>query len=218
MRPEWLWKHIHPVRANSLHNEMTMLPHACHCLRNTPFGELALLWQDQGQGERILRVVLSTAQTTAGRIVASSFPASVAGSWATVDLLADQMVSFLSGEDIAFSLEGLRLECCSGFQQQVLRVEHGIPRGRVSSYQRIAAQLGKPKAARAAGTALAANPFPILIPCHRAIRSDGSLGGYQGGLTMKRALLELEGVRFDSAGRVDPKEFYYCTPSEVIRT
>jgi alkylated DNA nucleotide flippase Atl1 len=49
----------------------------------------------------------------------------------------------------------------------------------------------------AVGHALAANPFPIIIPCHRAIRSDGSLGGYQGGLAMKRSLLEREGIRFD---------------------
>lgn len=119
------------------------------------------------------------------------------------------MVSFLSGENVVFSLDMLRWEGCSGFRRQVLLAEHAIPRGRVSSYQRIAAQLGRPGAARAVGTALAANPFPILIPCHRAIRSDGSLGGYQGGLAMKRALLEMEGVRVDATGRVNPKAFYY---------
>jgi len=54
--------------------------------------------------------------------------------------------------------------------------------------------LGKPNAARAVGAALAANPFPLIIPCHRVIRADGSLGGYQGGLKMKQALLRIEGV------------------------
>ncbi|HUV77781.1 MAG TPA: MGMT family protein [Desulfobacterales bacterium] len=61
----------------------------------------------------------------------------------------------------------------------------------------------------AVGTALAKNPFPIIIPCHRAVRSDGTLGGYQGGLEMKRALLEMEGVCFDTLDRVLTKGFFY---------
>jgi methylated-DNA-[protein]-cysteine S-methyltransferase len=54
---------------------------------------------------------------------------------------------------------------------------------------------------------LARNPFPLIIPCHRAIRSDGSLGGFGGGLKMKRALLEMEGVGFDSRGHVEERHF-----------
>jgi len=61
----------------------------------------------------------------------------------------------------------------------------------------------------AVGTALAKNPFPIVIPCHRAVRSDGTLGGYQGGLEMKRALLEMEGVYFDTFDRVLTEAFFY---------
>ncbi|MHA1663588.1 MAG: methylated-DNA--[protein]-cysteine S-methyltransferase, partial [Candidatus Thorarchaeota archaeon] len=55
---------------------------------------------------------------------------------------------------------------------------------------------------RAVGNALARNPFPIIVPCHRAIRSDRTLGGFQGGLKMKRRILEMEGVEFDSTSRV----------------
>jgi len=65
------------------------------------------------------------------------------------------------------------------------------------------------KAAWAVGTALATNPFPIIIPCHHAIRSDGTLGGYQGGLAMKRALLEMEGILFDSSSHVVTEDLYY---------
>jgi methylated-DNA-[protein]-cysteine S-methyltransferase len=90
-----------------------------------------------------------------------------------------------------------------------LRAEHGIPRGSVSTYQRIAKLLGNRNATRAVGGALANNPFPIIIPCHRAIRSDGTLGGYQGGLKMKRALLEMEGVFFNALGRVLTDKFFY---------
>jgi methylated-DNA-[protein]-cysteine S-methyltransferase len=79
----------------------------------------------------------------------------------------------------------------------------------VSTYQRIAQYLGNPRGARAVGTALATNPFPIIIPCHRAIRSDGTLGGYQGGLPMKRVLLEMEGIRVDERGRVAVDHFFY---------
>ena len=124
-------------------------------------------------------------------------------------MVADQVVAFLAGEDIRFSLDIARLDLCSTFQQKVLRAEYGIPRGRVSTYQRIARHLGNPNGARAVGAALAHNPFPIIIPCHRAIRSDGTLGGYQGGLGMKRALLAMEGVRFDSKGRLLAGEIFY---------
>jgi methylated-DNA-[protein]-cysteine S-methyltransferase len=99
------------------------------------------------------------------------------------------------------------MDLCPGFQRRVLLAEHGIPRGSVSSYSRIASHLGVERGARAVGSALATNPFPILIPCHRAIRSDGTLGGYQGGLKMKRTLLEMEGVAFDGSGRVLQNSF-----------
>lgn len=128
---------------------------------------------------------------------------------AEVDSVAEGIEAFLSGDDIRFSLDCVRLDLCSGFQQKVLRAEHGIPRGRVSTYRLIARRLGSPSAARAVGAALAANPFPIIIPCHRAVRSDRTLGGYQGGREMKRTLLEMERLRFDESGRVVTQHFYY---------
>jgi methylated-DNA-[protein]-cysteine S-methyltransferase len=73
----------------------------------------------------------------------------------------------------------------------------------------VATRLGRPGAARAVGTALATNPFPLAIPCHRVIRSDGSLGGFGGGIEMKRALLAREGVEFRDAGHVAPRRFFY---------
>ena len=97
----------------------------------------------------------------------------------------------------------------ASFQEKVLRTEFAIPRGRVSSYGLIAKHMNKPGAARAVGTALATNLFPIVIPCHRVIRSDGHLGGYQGGLPMKRQLLQMEGVKFYDKNHLSTKTFYY---------
>ncbi|MCS6851328.1 MAG: methylated-DNA--[protein]-cysteine S-methyltransferase [Gemmataceae bacterium] len=80
------------------------------------------------------------------------------------------------------------------FQRQVWRVLQGIPRGRVISYRDLARRVGRPAAVRAVAQACAVNPIAILIPCHRVIRSDGTLGGYRGGMEIKRQLLALEGA------------------------
>ena len=182
---------------------------SCYCLRKTPFGPVAALWSVYRGHPKIRRVMLSQSGVSAKQLVAASFPDAISASCSEIDVVADQMVAFLTGDDIRFSLDIARLDLCPEFQRMVLRAEYGIPRGRVSTYQRIARYLGKAKGARAVGTALAKNPFPIIIPCHRAIRSDLTLGGYQGGLKMKRALLEMEGVLFNSAGRVVTEEIFY---------
>ena len=81
------------------------------------------------------------------------------------------------------------------FQRQVLKKLHGIPRGEVRSYGWLAKELGRPRASRAVGNALAWNPFPFVIPCHRVICADGRLGKYSGGGdNMKARLLAYEGV------------------------
>ncbi|MFW6052689.1 MAG: methylated-DNA--[protein]-cysteine S-methyltransferase [Desulfosalsimonas sp.] len=113
------------------------------------------------------------------------------------------------GEPIDFGLDVAGLGVCAEFQQRVLRAEHAIPRGCISTYKHIAARLGAPEGARAVGNALANNPFPLIVPCHRAVRSDRGLGGYQGGADMKRSLLSKEGIDFDSSGRVKCSRFYY---------
>jgi methylated-DNA-[protein]-cysteine S-methyltransferase len=81
------------------------------------------------------------------------------------------------------------------WQRAVYRVVAAIPAGTTMSYSEVAAAAGRPGAARAVGSAMARNPFAPIIPCHRVVGSDGSLGGYGGGLAMKSALLEMEGLR-----------------------
>jgi methylated-DNA-[protein]-cysteine S-methyltransferase len=84
------------------------------------------------------------------------------------------------------------------FQRQVLEEARRVPRGQVSTYGDIARRIGKPRAFRAVGQALRRNPVPIVVPCHRVVASDGTLGGYGGklGNTRKIQLLKLEGVVF----------------------
>jgi methylated-DNA-[protein]-cysteine S-methyltransferase len=81
-----------------------------------------------------------------------------------------------------------------GFTRRVLQRTAAIPYGGTLSYAQVAEEVGHPRASRAAGNALGANPIPIVIPCHRVLRSGGRIGGYGGGVDRKRFLLRLEGV------------------------
>ena len=80
------------------------------------------------------------------------------------------------------------------FQRRVWEALREVPAGETASYQELAAELGRPTASRAVGSANARNPIALVVPCHRIVRSDGSLGGYAYGLTRKRWLLEHEGA------------------------
>ena len=80
----------------------------------------------------------------------------------------------------------------AGFGRRVLQATARIPFGSQSTYMRVAAQAGSPRASRAAGNALGSNPIPIIVPCHRVVHTGGGLGGYTGGLDRKRLLLSIE--------------------------
>jgi len=105
--------------------------------------------------------------------------------------LCNRIERYFSGEPTDF-VDKLDLTGTTRFQQNVWRAIRNIPRGETRSYGWVACQLGLPKAARAVGQALGKNPVPIIIPCHRVIGSDGNLGGFGGGVKMKRFLLDIE--------------------------
>jgi methylated-DNA-[protein]-cysteine S-methyltransferase len=107
--------------------------------------------------------------------------------------LAQQLKQYAAGKTVRWSVP-VDLSSGTHFQQKVWRSLTKIPRGRTQSYAWVARKIGKPNATRAVGTACGANPVPVVIPCHRVIASDGSLGGFGGGLPMKRRLLRLEGA------------------------
>lgn len=105
--------------------------------------------------------------------------------------LIERFQAYFNGDKIDFP-DKLDLSGATTFQRQVWEVTKLIPHGDTRSYKWVAEQMGKSGASRAVGQTLAKNPLPILIPCHRVVNIDGRLGGFSGGLEMKRRLLNLE--------------------------
>ncbi|MGH9129107.1 MAG: methylated-DNA--[protein]-cysteine S-methyltransferase [Acidimicrobiales bacterium] len=104
---------------------------------------------------------------------------------------ARQLDEYFAGRRRAFDL-ALDMRLSHGFRAEVLAHLRRIPYGAVESYSAVAAAVGNPRAVRAVGTACATNPLPLVVPCHRVVRSDGSTGQYGGGWEVKRMLLALE--------------------------
>jgi len=113
---------------------------------------------------------------------------------ARLDDIRRELDEYFEGRRTSFDLR-LDWALARGFTRRVLQATARIPYGEVSSYARVAAAAGSPKATRAAGNALGTNPIPIVVPCHRVLRTGGALGGYTGGVDRKQALLTLEGAR-----------------------
>lgn len=176
------------------------------------FGKLAIVWQSTEKGPRIRRILLPNEIVGTRRVVRTrlrglgSLPIHTSP---VIEKTARNLEHFLRGDAVDFDLSLIAFEDCRWFQRRVLMAEYGIPRGYVSTYGRIARKLGVPRGARAVGTALGRNPFPIVIPCHRAVRQDGSLGGFRGGLKMKRAFLEMEGREFFRNGKLVMTKVHY---------
>lgn len=107
--------------------------------------------------------------------------------------LAGKLQRYFRGEEIAFE-EPLDPTVGTEFQRRVWAITRAIPRGQTRTYGQLARRAGSPGAARAVGQAMARNPCPIVVPCHRVVGYDGRLTGFGGGVEMKRKMLQLEGV------------------------
>ena len=172
----------------------------------TAFGMVRLIWLHSRPGPRVQRILLP-GDPRADAAMIGAVPSMEEPR--EIRTLVAGIQSLLRGNDIRFEIDLLDLDRCPAFQRCVLLAEYGIPRGYVSTYGRIARHLGSPSAFRAVGSALARNPFPLVIPCHRTLRSDGRQGGFQAGFNMKRRLLEMEGIRFREDGRVLMEHVWY---------
>jgi methylated-DNA-[protein]-cysteine S-methyltransferase len=112
---------------------------------------------------------------------------------ARLDEARRELDEYFEGERRSFDLP-LDWRLTKGFRSEVLHKLVEVPYGETASYAEMAAQAGRPRAYRAAGSACGSNPMPVVVPCHRVVASGGGLGGYGGGLDMKRFLLRLEGA------------------------
>jgi methylated-DNA-[protein]-cysteine S-methyltransferase len=110
---------------------------------------------------------------------------------ARLDPAVRQLEEYFAGRRTAFDLP-LDLRLSAGFRRDVLTRLREVGYGTTASYATLAAAAGSPRAVRAVGTACATNPLPVVVPCHRVVRSDGALGNYVGGVAAKRTLLDLE--------------------------
>ncbi len=157
---------------------------------DSPFGPLLLARTPRGL------VKLSLPNYDAGEALeelAARISPRVLEAPARLDDARRQLELYFEGRLHEFDLP-LDWRLSKGFRRRALRAIDRIPYGRTRSYTDIARSAGNERAVRAAGTACGANPIPIVVPCHRVLRSGGALGGYGGGLPMKQALLEMEGV------------------------
>ena len=125
-----------------------------------------------------------------GRLAAEVSPR-VLEAPARVDGIRRELEDYFAGRLTSFATP-VDWSLTRGFYRRVLEATARIGFGQVSSYAQVAAGAGNPKAVRAAGSGLGSNPVPVVVPCHRVLRSGGALGGYTGGLERKRFLLELE--------------------------
>jgi methylated-DNA-[protein]-cysteine S-methyltransferase len=154
----------------------------------TPVGELLLATTERGlvriafpvQGHDA--VLESLAEIVSPRILRAP---------QRLDPVSRQLDEYFGGRRTEFDLP-LDFRLASGFRRTVLAHLPAIPYGHTESYAQVAVASGNPKAVRAVGTACAKNPLPVVVPCHRVVRSDGTAGGYAGGPDAKRTLLDLE--------------------------
>lgn len=155
---------------------------------DTPIGPLLLAATGTGlvrvafEREGFDAVLESLATKVSPRILAAP---------SRLDAAAREFGEYFAGQRRTFDLP-LDHALSSGFRQQVQQFLPQIGYGQTRSYQQVAELVGNPKAVRAVGTACAANPLPVVVPCHRVLRADGTVGGYLGGPAAKTALLELE--------------------------
>ena len=157
---------------------------------DTPVGSLLLAATEQGlvrvayQVQDHDRVLASLAEVVSPRILRAP---------ARLDEVARELEEYFGGQRRRFDVP-LDFRLAHGFRRSVLAHLPDIAYGQTESYAQVATAAGSPRAVRAVGTACALNPLPVVVPCHRVIRSDGSPGQYAGGAAAKETLLQLEGA------------------------
>ena len=163
----------------------------------TIWGAISITFSDEGLTS--LDLPSETSLT-----IADDNPHLIASYRGNCDNAVSLLKDFFSGKPVDFRKLKVDFSNHTPFFRDICRVAQSIPYGELRTYGELAEMIGRKGAARAVGRVMAANPLPIIIPCHRVVSSDGSLTGYSasGGLKTKKRLLVMEGVCFDKNGRV----------------
>ena len=154
---------------------------------DTEFGWMAIVASEKG----LCRLTLPQPAADKALVLISDLLPKATVNTGTFRELVVRLGYFFEGKKVDFPDE-LDLQNATEFQRDVWRLTASIPYGETRTYGWIASKLGRPSSVRAVGQAMAKNPLPIIVPCHRIVGSNGSLGGYSGGLELKKRLLELE--------------------------
>jgi methylated-DNA-[protein]-cysteine S-methyltransferase len=160
-------------------------------LRDSPVGPLFVAVGNQG----VIAIEFGTDEEKFVRELEARHGVTTVRSMDRVGEAMSQILQYLSGDRRSFELD-VDLSDSTDFQRKVLEAAVEVPPGYVATYGEIAIRIGNPKSSRAVGQALARNPIPIVVPCHRVVAADGSMTGYSGagGIETKAHLLRLEGA------------------------
>ncbi|MFQ5942289.1 MAG: methylated-DNA--[protein]-cysteine S-methyltransferase [Anaerolineales bacterium] len=160
-------------------------------LRDSAIGPLLVAVSDEG----VVGIEFGTDEAEFVRELEARHGVTAIRSMERVSETMSQILQYLSGDRRSFELD-IDLRDSTEFQRKVLEAAVAVPPGYVATYGEIAFRIGKPQSSRAVGQALARNPIPIIVPCHRVVAADGSLTGYSGagGIETKAHLLRLEGA------------------------
>ena len=172
------------------------------------FGDVGIVWVYEGGVPLIVRVMLPENGMSTTGMIRKDFPDAEEGLHENLEKICGSISAFLDGARVNFSMSFVGIDRCRDFQRRVLLETTRIAGGSVTSYGKLAKMIFAPGAARAVGSALAGNPFPVIIPCHRVVKSDGYVGQFGGGTEVKKALLRMEGVEIDNRGKVNPETFH----------
>ena len=175
-------------------------------LFKTPIGEITIIWRENTKFQ-IEEIILSNTDKNSTEIAIEKYPSSIEKEEIpkTLNKIIHELNKYFDGKEAQFSLDYLNLKKLTPFQRKVLIATFNTRKGNILTYKSLAHKINNPKSYRAVGSALAKNPFPIIIPCHRIIKSDKTLGGFGGvskGLKEKEILLRIEGVEVDKRKRI----------------
>jgi methylated-DNA-[protein]-cysteine S-methyltransferase len=184
--------------------DATSLPVLRYVTFDTEIGRFVIARSDEG-----LRLVAFGKDLDAGRVLARETLGSrvmAVEDRIRLRMVVDSIRAYLAGDRSPLDHK-VDLSSTTEFNRRVLEVVRDIPYGSLRTYKWVADQVGAPRATRPVGQALSRNPLPIVIPCHRVVNSDGSLGGYSGGgPDMKRRLIEIETGQVDLALKGDERK------------